>query len=150
MIREPYQGGPALPAGCRKPVVLCLDDERAILSALHRVLRNESYELFLTDQPEAAFQRVRRGDVSLVVTDYRMPGMDGLEVLRRMRQIAADLPGVLLTGLPGETIVARNFRPGEFTILHKPWDNDQLKRIVRSLLEPSGRDRLPSEEPCKR
>ena len=65
-------------------VVVCVDDEPAILSALRRSLRAEPYELLTTENPVNVLQWAGTRDVSLVITDQRMPGMAGTELLEEL------------------------------------------------------------------
>src|SRR5688500_11153949 len=69
-------------------VVLCVDDDPAVLASLRRLLRREPYVVETVDSPQQALDRVEQGDVSLVLLDQRMPGMCGSDFAERVRQIS--------------------------------------------------------------
>jgi DNA-binding response OmpR family regulator len=121
-------------ANLTRPVVVVVDDERWILSAIRRVLRNEPYEVLTTERPEEALDWIRRGDVRVVVTDQRMPGMTGTELLEQVRKCSPSTGCVILTGHPGGTVIIKGFTVGVDRMLHKPWDDNVLRGTVRQLL----------------
>jgi len=117
------------------PLVVCVDDEPEILSALGRMVRAEPYEFRGTTDPEEALEWARTREVALFVADYRMPLMSGMTLLQLVKASAPNAARVLLTGYPGETllIVARD--AGLLHLVGKPWDDDALRQQIRSLLE---------------
>ena len=126
-----------------RPVVVCVDDEPAILSALRRSLRAEPYELLTTESPESALEWLRSRDVSLVITDQRMPGMAGTELLEEVLKRSPSTARILLTAYPGST--ASESGVGDWTevMISKPWDSVMLRQTIRQLLgdrEPAGED----------
>lgn len=123
----------------RKPrgvqTVLCVDDEPLVIRALHRLLRPETYDVLLASTPEQALGFVREGDVSLVITDERMPGMSGVELLREIRGISPLTKGLILTAYP-ESVLADD--PPDalgIPLVTKPWDDDTLRVTIREVLE---------------
>src|SRR5438128_5224187 len=84
-------------------VVLCVDDEPAILAALRRSLRNEPYELLTTDRPARALKWLESREISLVISDQRMPGMLGTELLEEVSQLSPSTARIILTAYPGST-----------------------------------------------
>src|SRR5262245_21500913 len=88
-----------------KPVIVCVDDEPDILSALRRSLRHEPYETRTTTDPEEALDWVRTGDVALLLADYKMPRMSGTTLLGLVKTSSPRTARVMLTGYPGETLV---------------------------------------------
>jgi DNA-binding response OmpR family regulator len=117
-----------------RPVVLAVDDEVWILRAIQRVMRHEPYDILATDRPEQALDWVMRGDVSVVISDQRMPGMSGTELLDRVRKCSPTTGCVILTGHPGGTVIIKGFTAGVDRMLNKPWDDDVLRRTVRQLV----------------
>ncbi len=71
-----------------EPTILIVDDEPKILRALVRLLRKEGYRLLSAENGEAGLESLRMTDVDVVVSDFRMPGMTGLEFLMEARDIA--------------------------------------------------------------
>jgi diguanylate cyclase len=117
------------------PVVVCVDDEPAILAALHRLLRNEPYRLLTTEKPEEAVTWVLENHARVVIADQRMPGMSGLELLELIRACSPSTVRVMLSGqsdLSG--VLQRKKLEAIDRMLRKPWDGDELKSALRSLL----------------
>ena len=122
-------------------VVVCVDDEPAILSALRRSLRSEPYELLTTENPESALEWVDSRDVSLVITDQRMPGMVGTELLEEVLRRSPSTARILLTAYPGSTASEPGLREWTECMISKPWDEGMLRKTIRQLLgsrDPDG------------
>lgn len=125
--------------GGRKHVVVCIDDEREILSTLERVLRDEPFEFLTTAEPEEALDWVRSRDVSLIISDYRMPELSGTSLLQVVKALSPGTIRVMLTAYPGEPVVQRARERGLMLLLTKPWDEASLRKTIRehlALLEP--------------
>jgi len=114
--------------------LLFVDDEAHILSALRRTLRREGYRILTAETPERALELLGAETVDLLVTDQKMPGMSGLQLLAEVHRRWPATRRLLLTGwteaLPPERI--RSLRIG--AVIPKPWDDAELKRIVREQL----------------
>ena len=115
-------------------VVVCVDDEPAILSALRRSLRAEPYELLTTASPESVLHWVRTRDVSLVITDQRMPTMEGTELLEEVSKRSPSTACILLTAYAGDTIGTPGLRHWTECMISKPWDNVMLRKTIRQIL----------------
>jgi len=129
-------------------VVVCVDDEPAILSALKRSLRAEPYELLTTESPESALKWVGTRDVSLIITDQRMPGMEGTELLEEIWKCSPSTARIILTAYPGDTIGTPGLRHWTECMISKPWDNVMLRKTIRQLLGDRDLD-LKQEEAMK-
>lgn len=77
--------------------VLFVDDSEVTLHILNLMVRNEGYEIFECHEPEKALGMVRDLDIDIVVTDWSMPGMDGLELLRLVARLQPDVVRIMLT-----------------------------------------------------
>jgi DNA-binding NtrC family response regulator len=115
----------------RRSVVLIVDDEPRILSALHRTLRREGYELVTAGTAEHALEVVERTPVDCVLSDHRMPGMSGLELLERVAARRPEAGRLLITGWNVEISADELVRVGVREVLSKPWDDAELKRALR-------------------
>jgi response regulator RpfG family c-di-GMP phosphodiesterase len=115
-------------------VVVCVDDEPAILSALRRSLRSEDYELLTTENPESALQWLDSRDVSLVITDQRMPGMAGTELLEEVVKRSPSTARILLTAYPASTAGTPGLSDWTEVMISKPWDTVMLRKLIRQVL----------------
>jgi DNA-binding NtrC family response regulator len=125
-------------AGQNQPAhLLIVDDEEMVLTSLRSLLAIETpYQVVCYTDPQKALNHVRNDSVDLVIADYLMPNMDGIEFLARVREVNPEAPRVLLTGYADkESAVKAINQVGLFHYLEKPWDNDQLLLIIRNGLE---------------
>ncbi len=115
--------------------IVCVDDEPNILSALRRTFRREGHQVFVFHNGYEALEFLQQEPVDLVISDMRMPEMDGAELLKRIRQGWPKLATILLTGHSDleSTIKAVNLG-GIACYFAKPWDDKELCQKVRDLL----------------
>ena len=118
------------PADNGKPRVLFVDDDERILNGL-RTLFRQDYNVATASGGEAALEIVNRGGIHVVVSDQRMPGMMGVELLRKVRTAAPNAVRLLLTGYTDLASLVGSINEGEiFRFVKKPWENDDLRRDV--------------------
>ncbi len=132
-LSAPADAPPAAPA---QAVLLLVDDEPSILSALRRLLRPLGHKVLLAESGAAALAILAQEPVDLVLSDMRMPGMDGAQLLQAVRERWPEVARLLLTGYAdiGSTIAAIN--QGEIQrYIAKPWDDQELLLAVREGLE---------------
>lgn len=122
----------------RLPSVLLVDDEANILSALRRSLHREGYRILTAGSAAEALALLARCEVDLIVSDQKMPGMSGLELLREVARRFARVRRVLLTGWPEEIPDAELRSLGLAALLPKPWDDAEFKAILRTQLGAAG------------
>jgi len=133
-ISTPLTLGDGAATEPRLPLVVCVDDEPGVLSALGRLLRKEPVDFRSTTDPEEALDWVRTRDVALVIADYRMPSMSGSTLLQLVKASSPQTVRMLLTGYPGETLVLVACEAGLLHLAGKPWDDRKLKSRIRALL----------------
>ncbi len=118
------------------PVVLCVDDETAILNSLRRLFLDEPWQTLFAASGESGLQLAVAHEIDLVLADFRMPGMDGVEFLRRVRAVRPDCLRVVLSGYADVTLVVNGLNEGLiYRFLSKPWNDDELRHHVRGLLD---------------
>ncbi|HEV8549776.1 MAG TPA: EAL domain-containing protein [Polyangiaceae bacterium] len=110
--------------------IVLVDDNPTALSLLERILAGTG-KVAAFDRGEDAVRRVKDGGVEVVVTDVTMPGMSGLDLLRQVRACDADLPVILVTGLPSVESAAEAIEHGVFRYLTKPYGADAIRGTVR-------------------
>ena len=118
--------------------LLLVDDEASILSSLRRLLRPAGYTIHMAESGAAGLDILEREPIDLVVSDMRMPEMNGAQFLEQVRKRWPDTMRILLTGYAdvGSTIEAIN-RGEIYRYISKPWDDNQLVLIIRDALESS-------------
>lgn len=114
----------------QKGRVLCVDDEPAILRSLQWLLKRQ-FDVTVAQGGPEALARVRDGDFDVVVSDQRMPGMSGAELLREVRRVSPRSMRILLTGYSDIQAILRSVNEGEvFRFIHKPWDVNELPEVI--------------------
>ena len=83
------------------PHILLVDDDRLICQQLHRLFTQEGYRATVTSSAEQALELLQNEDIDLVITDIRLPGIDGVELTRRIAERWADIPIIIMTGICG-------------------------------------------------
>jgi EAL domain-containing protein (putative c-di-GMP-specific phosphodiesterase class I) len=111
--------------------VLLVDDEPALTRALGKLLTMAGYDLTIAHNGRQAIQRLETATFDVIVSDIRMPGMDGLSLLRAIRAKDLDLPVVFLTGSPTLETAVEAMEYGAFRYLTKPIDGEELARVVQ-------------------
>lgn len=121
--------------------IMVVDDEPGVLAALQRLLRHGLFDdgravvITCHQDPEAALQRSLECPVDLVLCDYRMPGLDGVQLLGRLARTHPDTARILLTGSPDLTaVLAAVNDAGAARVLLKPWNPAELLATVRDCL----------------
>ncbi|MET1076417.1 MAG: HD domain-containing phosphohydrolase [Pseudomonas sp.] len=115
--------------------LLLVDDEENILNSLRRVLRGEPYDLLLANGGEPALQLMREKQVDLVISDARMPGMDGATLLSEIQQRWPDCMRILLTGYADISTTIKAINQGQiYRYISKPWNDDELRLVIRQAL----------------
>ncbi|MFN8602716.1 MAG: sigma-54 dependent transcriptional regulator, partial [Candidatus Binatia bacterium] len=118
-----------------KPRILVVDDEERMASVVAMALARAGYECETCNGGEAAIAAVEARGADAVVTDWRMPGMDGIELLRRLHEKRPALPVILITAHGSVPSAVAAMREGAFDYLTKPFDNDELRALVGRALD---------------
>lgn len=114
-----------------KPVILFVDDEPMILNALEKLFSAE-YEVLLAESGEEALEKLTTTEVEVVVVDQKMPGMDGVETLRAIRQAHPLTVRVALTAHADVQTLVESVNYGQiFRYVSKPWGDDELNRTLK-------------------
>jgi DNA-binding NtrC family response regulator len=115
--------------------VLVVDDERSIRVGLKGLLAKEGYEVSTAESGEEALRLLEHSPVHLVLTDLRMPGLDGVSLLRKIKEQHADTLVVMMTAYGSEKVAVEAMKAGAHDYIVKPFDNDEVKLLVRQALE---------------
>ena len=124
------------PSGNGRKRVLLVDDEESILASLRRLFRREPYDLITANCSRQALQLLEQNPVQLVITDQRMPGTTGIELLREIRRRWPDTLRIVLSGYSEVSTLIAAINEGEiYKFVTKPWNDEELKLHVRRALE---------------
>jgi DNA-binding NtrC family response regulator len=120
-----------------EPIVLIVDDEEIVTSSLRNLFRlRTSYRHVTHTSPVQALEEANGRVFDLVITDYLMPGMDGIAFLRRFKEIQPQAMRILLTGYADKESAIRAINEvGLYQYIEKPWDNDTLLMVVKNAVE---------------
>lgn len=117
-----------------KFTILIIDDEKNIREGLAMALEMEGYTVALASDGKSGLERVAKGDIDLVITDLRMPGVSGEEVLAKVTSETPGLPVIVLTGHGSIDSAVDAMRSGAYDFLTKPLNLDRLTLIVKRAL----------------
>src|SRR5438093_2769229 len=122
-----------------KPRILIVDDDPGQRSLLDSFLKSQGFETVVAPSGERALEALRSEDIAMMISDVRMPGISGLETLRRARKQRASLPILLVTAFADIREAVGAMRDGALNYLSKPIDLDELLASVR---QATGMSRL--------
>jgi diguanylate cyclase (GGDEF)-like protein/PAS domain S-box-containing protein len=133
MLREGRQIDPALfGRRSRQRCLLLVDDEENIIAALRRLLRAEGWLVLSATSAEQALQLMARHEVDVILSDQRMPGMTGVELLRRAKELYPETIRLVLSGYTELQSITDAINEGAiYKFLAKPWDDEQLRTHLR-------------------
>lgn len=119
-----------------KPRILVADDDHHVATVIRDILLHEGYEVEIARSGRQALEFLKSGkDLDLMITDMRMPEMDGLELLRQVRKTDRDLPVIVLTGYATVEDGLEAIGRGIIQNLSKPFDVKELTRAVHAVLK---------------
>lgn len=112
--------------------ILIVDDELLIRDLLYDFFQGQGWDISVAENGEKALEILRSQKIDLVLTDIRMPQMDGLELTSEMRESYPDIPVVLMTGYPSveSAVTALRYKAADY--ITKPFNINQLFKVVTS------------------
>jgi nitrogen regulation protein NR(I) len=110
--------------------ILLIEDDVGAAKSLERLLRGQGYTVAVCHDGTQGFQRAREEDFDLVITDFRLPGVDGLELIRQLHALKPRLPMVLMTAFGTTETAIEATKYGAFEYLLKPFDMAEMLQIV--------------------
>jgi DNA-binding NtrC family response regulator len=117
---------------------MLVDDEEMVLTSIRANLSivEESWEVVPFSSPEEAARHLERSRVDVIVSDYLMPRMNGLQLLARARELQPEAARILLTGHADKQSAIEAINTVKlFLYLEKPWDNEQLRQTIHRAIE---------------
>lgn len=115
--------------------ILVIDDERVVRERLGKVLREWGYQIEVASSGEEAIQGFLPGAFDLVLTDLKMPGLDGIQTLKELKKIDSEVEVIILTALGSIESAVESMKQGATDYITKPFDLDHLKIILEKALK---------------
>jgi len=115
--------------------ILIVDDEKNYLVVLKALLATEGYEILTTNNALDGLRLVKEGDLDLIITDMKMPGMNGMALLEECKKIKPDLPIIIMTAYGTIEKAVEAMKNNAYDYISKPFQNDQLKLTVKKALQ---------------
>jgi len=119
----------------RKPKILVVDDEHLIRWSLEQSLLKQGYEVLTAASGEDALKMIQDDAPELILLDIQLPGLDGLEVLEKTKEIDEDILVIMVTALGVLETAVKAMRMGAYDYINKPFNLDELSIIIRKALE---------------
>jgi DNA-binding NtrC family response regulator len=115
--------------------ILIVDDEAIIIRACLRILAADDYEVDTASDGLEALKKVHENDYDVLILDIKMPKMDGMELLQRVKEASPDVDVIMITGLHDIETAVRAMKIGAFDYLPKPFDPEEFKMVVKRAFE---------------
>ncbi len=115
--------------------ILIVDDEKNYLVILEALLAPQGYEIITEDNAVNALRLIREADLDLIITDMRMPGMSGMELLEETKKIDPELPVIMMTAYGTIEKAVEAMKKRAYDYITKPFRNEELKLTVKKALE---------------
>jgi len=115
--------------------ILVVDDEEIVIKSCQRILGGGDYEVEAVADGREALRKIEERPCDVMILDIMMPGMDGLEVLRRVKESHPDVDVIMITGLSQIDTAVQAMKLGAFDYISKPFDPEELKLVVQRARE---------------
>ncbi|MBU1107838.1 MAG: sigma-54 dependent transcriptional regulator [Candidatus Riflebacteria bacterium] len=115
--------------------ILIVDDEKSILFSLKAALSKEGYQVKSAENPSEALKFFEPGAFQVIISDYNMPGMSGMEFLKQVKQIDPEAVFILMTAYGSEKLAIEAMKQGAYDYFSKPFDIDEMRVIVAKACE---------------
>jgi YesN/AraC family two-component response regulator len=119
-----------------KNTLLVVDDQKMILSALKRLLRGMDVECFFALTGREALSIIENNEIHVILSDLNMPVMNGIELLKRVKEMQPEIIRLILSGNPESQTVLKAINDGNILrCILKPWDNIELITVLKQALD---------------
>jgi DNA-binding NtrC family response regulator len=116
--------------------ILIVDDEPDMLRLLTMILRSKTpYDITTTNNPVEALELAKRGGYDLVITDLKMPGLDGIELLDSVKKVDEDIPVIVMTAYGTVESASETLAKGGFDFITKPFRKEQIVVTIEKALK---------------
>jgi DNA-binding NtrC family response regulator len=118
-----------------KPSILIVDDDEVIQETLFDVLKKKGYDVFLASSGKEALETIKKNAIDLVLLDMRLPDVDGLDVLKRVKELDSEILVIMMTAYSDIQTAVAAMKSGAYHYINKPFELDELKLLIEKGLE---------------
>ena len=115
--------------------ILIIDDEKNYRVVLEALLNSEGYETISAGNAREALRQIKRSDLDLVITDMKMPGLSGMDLLEESKKIKPELPVIIMTAFGTIEMAVEAMKKHAYDYITKPFKNEELKLTIKKALE---------------
>lgn len=116
--------------------ILIIDDEPDMLKLLSMILREKTtYEVTTTNNPIEAVELAKQGGFDLVISDLKMPGLDGMEIIDAVKKVDEDIPVIIITAFASVESASEAIQKGGFDFITKPFRKEQILFTIEKALK---------------
>lgn len=118
-----------------KADILIVDDDSLLLETMRDLLAGEDLTVLTNQNGPEALERIKAGSIDLVVADIKMPGMDGIQLLKAIKEIKPDIPVIMITGFASVETAVEAIRQGAYDYIIKPFEVEKFLMVVQRALK---------------
>lgn len=118
--------------------VLVIDDDLEVAAYLRELLTRDGFTVTTVSDPLLALPEIKEGRHQIALLDVRMPGLDGIELLRQIRELDTDLCVIVMTGYPTVASAVDTMKAQAFDYLTKPFDAEQIREVLQRAIREKG------------
>ena len=118
-----------------KPSILIVDDDEVMRETLSDVLRKRGYEIFSVGSGNGALSLMKKSIIDLILLDMRLPDIDGLEVLKKIKEFDTEILVIMMTAYSDVQTAVSSMKSGAYDYINKPFELDELKLLIEKGLE---------------
>jgi DNA-binding NtrC family response regulator len=119
--------------------ILIVDDEHIVLDSCKRVLEADGYSVTLVTSADTALEAMSAQVFSLILMDIKMPGRDGMSLMREVKEKWPDVPVIIMSGYATNETLTQVSKTDAASFIAKPFTPDELAEAIRKVLEKEGR-----------
>ena len=125
--------------------VQVVDDDAIVLASCQRVLEAEGFGVIASSSSEEALVAMEKDDIRLCLVDVKMPGHDGMWLIKKIKEKWPHMPVVVMSGYPTPETIVEGIESGAAEFLAKPFTPDEFLTSIRKVLERGGKDESASD-----
>jgi DNA-binding NtrC family response regulator len=118
-----------------KPSILIVDDDEVIQETLFDVLKKKGYDVFLASSGRETLETIKKNAIDLVLLDMKLPDVDGLDVLKRVKELDSEILVIMMTAYSDIQTAVAAMKSGAYHYINKPFELDELKLLIEKGLE---------------